>query len=363
MEKTAVESATAEKAAVEHWQDGVRGLVLGLALGESIGGARRGGLSDVIRAGVTTQIVAFTIDGVLRAMARMSHKGICSPPRVVWRAYQRWALGQGILVEDIDAPEASALPDLDGWLAGVPALSQRRGNAPTTVVALRSGIPGTPERPVSQSMGWHGLARVLPMALLALQQDANYVADRAREVTALTHGSAAGLDVTSAGVLVSVSCLRAREVENGLFTGVDAVRRADLPTQFTDDYAGALGAARDDGVVSKLRELAPDQTARSALIGGIYVATANPEPNQFSDALQLAAEAPDGAAVGAVTGALLGAAHGASHLPAELISRHELAWVLDVLARDAVAELVDSPGGSEYIQPRDKSWRYRYPGW
>ncbi|MFJ7096509.1 hypothetical protein ACIQWL_40770 [Streptomyces mirabilis] len=49
-----------------------------------------------------------------------------------------------------------------------------------------------------------------------------------------------------------------------------------------------------------------------------------------------------------MAGALLGAAHGAEALPVGLVSRHELAWVLDTLARDLVAQLTDSPSGSEY---------------
>ncbi|MFE7529404.1 hypothetical protein ACFU7Y_27335 [Kitasatospora sp. NPDC057542] len=60
---------------------------------------------------------------------------------------------------------------------------------------------------------------------------------------------------------------------------------------------------------------------------------------------------------------LLGAAHGVDALPVELLSRLELAWVLDVLARDLLQEYVDSPGGSEHVPARDPHWWNRYPGW
>lgn len=95
-----------------------------------------------------------------------------------------------------------------------------------------------------------------------------------------------------------------------------------------------------------LRSLAPDPTSLSALAGSLYVAATHAEPERFRDALELAARAPEGAAVAAVAGALLGAAHGASRLPVDLVARHELAWPLDVLARDVVAQLSDPPGGS-----------------
>ncbi|MEU6770188.1 hypothetical protein [Streptomyces sp. NPDC046759] len=64
-----------------------------------------------------------------------------------------------------------------------------------------------------------------------------------------------------------------------------------------------------------------------------------------------------------MAGALLGALHGAEALPVDLISRHELAWVLDTLARDLVVQLTDSPSGGEYTAGWDQYWWDRYPGW
>ncbi|MFF4960202.1 ADP-ribosylglycohydrolase family protein [Streptomyces sp. NPDC001222] len=78
------------------------------------------------------------------------------------------------------------------------------------------------------------------------------------------------------------------------------------------------------------------------MLGGLYVATSFPNRDQVNAALRFAAGAPDSDSVACVTGALLGAAHGAEALPIDLISRHELAWVLDTLARDLVTELIDS---------------------
>jgi hypothetical protein len=78
-------------------------------------------------------------------------------------------------------------------------------------------------------------------------------------------------------------------------------------------------------------------------------------------ALRFAAGAPDGDSVACVTGALLGAAHGVEALPLDLISRHELAWVLDALARDLVAQLTDSSSDSEYAMGWDPRRGARYP--
>ncbi|MFI1094021.1 hypothetical protein [Streptomyces sp. NPDC020917] len=45
------------------------------------------------------------------------------------------------------------------------------------------------------------------------------------------------------------------------------------------------------------------------------------------------------------------------------MSRHELAWILDTLARDLLSEATDSPSGGEYIGGWDPNWWDRYPGW
>ncbi|WP_369122753.1 ADP-ribosylglycohydrolase family protein [Nonomuraea aridisoli] len=139
--------------------DRVRGLVLGLALGDSHG---HGAVSPSgpIRAGVTTQLAVFTIEGVIRALVRQDHKGICHPPSVVWHAYRRWAALQGIELPRWDG--AGHRPD--GWPAGVPELGRRRGSAPATVTALRRQKQGTVAEPATHSRGCHALTRSLPLA-------------------------------------------------------------------------------------------------------------------------------------------------------------------------------------------------------
>ncbi|MFW5473145.1 ADP-ribosylglycohydrolase family protein [Knoellia sp. CPCC 206450] len=351
-----------DRAEVESWENGIRGMMLGLALGESFGRGLHPHPSRVIRAGVSTQLAAFTTEGLIRAMVRMSHKGICSPPDVIWQAYRRWAKGQGISIAPT-VSDAAMAGEADGWLKDVSALRERRGSSPSTVTALQSGHPGTPERPTNQSMGCQGLTRVLPLAVLAFQGRTDQAVDLARRVTALSHGSPVGLGVTAAGIAVAAHCIRCDDAQDGLHEGANATHHLGLPTSVSNQYLAVLGLEYGKGSLPRLREIAPDKTSRSALLGGMYVASTYPHPHQFTEALAFAAQAPDGDSVGAVTGALLGASHGASQLPVDLVSRHELAWVLDTLARDAVLELTDSPGGSDYETPRDRHWLTRYPGW
>jgi len=369
------EDQIAKQTDVERRTDRARGLMLGLALGESTGLGRHQSGSPTINAGVATQLAAFTLEGYIRAAVRFSHRGICHPPSVIWRAYCRWGIGQGI-----DGLHASAMPgsggDRSGWLCHVPALRERRGDAPRTVAALLGGRQGTIAEPLNSSMGWHGLVRTLPL-IVGHWRDLRFDPSLTRDVTALTHGSPLALDVSSAAVAIGASLQRGDDVLDGLRTGTDAVRDLGMDPRLTEacdraiaDAVSGAPSERDGGDtaseslrVETLRAVAPDATAWSALLGALIVVATHPKPGQFVDALELAVQAPEGAAVASVTGALLGAAHGASALPVDLVSRHELAWALDTLTRDAVAQLTDSPGGSEYVEARDERWNRRCPGY
>lgn len=112
----------------------VRGMLLGLAVGETLGAAgSKLPAGGPLRAGVSTQLACFTAEGTIRAMVRGKHKGICHPASVVWHAYCRWAALQGIEAERMRrrwAPYDTETAWPDGWLAQVSVLAERSGAAP-----------------------------------------------------------------------------------------------------------------------------------------------------------------------------------------------------------------------------------------
>ncbi|MFD7001575.1 ADP-ribosylglycohydrolase family protein [Streptomyces mirabilis] len=359
----------------------VRGLLLGLAVGDTLGAAR-GKLptEGTLRAGVSTQLACFTAEGTIRAFVRGGHKGICHPPSVVWHAYCRWAALQGIEVERMRRRWVTAGDEEwpDGWLAQVPVLAQRRGSAPATVAALSKIEQGTVEKPTTTSRGCHALTRILPVAVAVAEHDPEYWVRQAREIAALTHGDPAAQSAAAHATVLAAHCLTSTpEVQEALFVVQSQVRQAlmdaihalpdadpELTTKELEQLTKALEQADQHPADPKrLAHLAPDATAPSALLGGLYVAASFPGRDQVGAALRFAAGAPDGDSVACVTGALLGAVHGAEALPVDLVSRHELAWVLDTLARDLVAQIVDSPSGGAYGGGWDPHWWGRYPGW
>jgi ADP-ribosylglycohydrolase len=352
----------------------VRGLLLGLAIGDTLGRVQ-GKLSTdgPLRAGVSTQLACFTAEGTIRGLVRGDHKGIYhGVPSVVWHAYCRWAALQGLKARRWGSG-SEAWPD--GWLAQVPVLAERRGSAPATVTALAKGEQGDVEMPTT-SRGCHALTRTLPVAVLS-SVNSEQAALWAHEMAALTHGDPAAQSATAQAVALVSHCLISlpgdaassggrSQVQQALRKGLLALRGAEHrpDARELDRLAEALQEAIDHPADAKrLAKLAPDATAPSALFGGVYVAASFSERKQVGAALRFAAGAPDGDSVACMAGALLGAAHGVEALPVDLISRHELAWVLDTLARDLVTQLTDSPSGDGYTSGWDPNWWDRYPGW
>ncbi|MFJ1754834.1 ADP-ribosylglycohydrolase family protein [Kitasatospora sp. NPDC088134] len=346
---------------VEVDQARVRGLLLGAALGDAAGVVRgRWPAAGPLRIGVATQLTAFTVEGTIRGSVRRNHRGICHEPSVIGSAYGRWAVLQGV------RPATRT----DGWLAQVPALRERRGSAPATVDALtgpepRPGVPAA----VRPSRGAHALTRGLPLGLLWLLRGQGEWAEKVvRDTAALTHGAPDAQEAALAAAELVGHCLVTPDPFRTWATAPAGpehplhglLQRLPLPNGASP--TDVLALLRDPAAPALLPELAPDATAVSALLGALLVVTRRPGRDTVEAALRHAATAPDGSSVATTAGALLGAAHGVDALPVPLLSRLELVWELDTLARDLLQELTDSPAGSEYIPGRDPHWWSRYPG-
>ncbi|MGW4501413.1 ADP-ribosylglycohydrolase family protein [Micromonospora sp. NPDC004336] len=325
-----------------------RGCVLGLMLGDAVG-ASGGRVPAVgpLRATSAGQLACFTVEGLIRAHVRHRHRGICHPPSVVWESYRSWATIQGIPGDAVSG-EGGRPP---GWLATVPALAERRGSAPATVAALQRRKIGTVDEPNGTSAGAHALTRTLPVSL--------YPCDAA-EMAALTH---AGEAVRAAGLAGAV--IRLLAAGHQPVAAMESVLREPGDWSETSErcLAPALAAARSGpAALGELARLAPDARAVSALAGGAYTVACFPQRETVREAVLFAASAGDGGHAATVAATLLGTAHGPDALPVDWLSRLELAWTADTLARDLVTELHDSPSGGEYFPPTDPWWRTRYPG-
>lgn len=328
--------------------------MLGLLLGDALG-ASRGSVpaTGLLHAGAGGQLACWTVEGLIRAHVRGSHKGITTPSGVVWHAYHRWAHLRG----DLPTPTGDDSWFGSGWLAGVPALAYRRGSAPATTAAIKNGRRGTLDHPAGTSLGAHAVTRTLPAGLCDWWNTRSGIA---AEVAALSH---AGTAVTAAALGADLinSLSRGESIADAVLTATAATARRGLPPIEIDlQHLLQLshGTPRDRTV---LQDLTPEATAACALAGGVYVA-AHADPGQVREAVMFAATAGDGGHAATVAGALLGAMHGPGAFPTEWLARLELGWPGDTLARDLVQQVSENPSGHEYASGTDPDWWQRYPG-
>lgn len=356
----------------------VRGLVLGLAVGDAVGSKA----SDVpdsgpLHAGVATHLAAWTIESTLRNITRY---GRLEPrlPDIGLYAYQRWAALRGLEPASRDGWHPFYWPEGDpeharsrGWLIDDPAMAHVRGTSPSTEKALATGAP-------VNSAGCQAMLRILPAAAMALIQH-RYWDDRtdpaqargdaeqwARHLALLTHDDGQRQNASVLAIQVLIECLTAEDDLKW------AIKRAtyDLDFPVNADISGALAEGLTAPCLPQtLERLAPDKTSWSALAGGLYVALSFPDEDASAEAIEFAGWAPDGDSVAAVAGAILGARHGYEALPAKWLNRLELGWVMDRLAIDLAAELREHQGGQAWKDdagdgqpPVDPWWDTKYPG-
>ncbi|MEZ0494624.1 ADP-ribosylglycohydrolase family protein [Kineococcus sp. TBRC 1896] len=321
----------------------VRGLLHGLAVGEVI--AARPAPTGVLQHGVAAQLACFTAAAGIRTALRARPQQPVDPRADLLEAYRRWAqVRQGTQV-----PAART-----AWLDEVTLLSRAAGDPRDTLRALVAGGAGTPADPVTTADGWHALVRALPLAA-HVERDARRAVTAAVDSAALTHGLRV-FAPTALAVLLAAAALRTGDPVEAIASGLrDAVL---LGVDFAavavvDDAVRASREAPTSGVV--LRSGAPGGSAAAALWGATYCVLSH--PGDVDAALGLAGSAGHPDAVGAVTAAFLGAAHGADALPQSVLTRIDLAYVIDRLARDLA--VVDGLGAEEAAGV-EVDWRRRY---
>lgn len=347
------------------WESKVRGLMLGLALGDAIGSKG----SDIpaagtLEAGAATQLAAWTTEGLLRAATRYGGNVLGNTTDVIQYAYQRWAMLRGGLPSTADWYPVFELADMSGrgWLLDVPVMAEQRGSSPSTLKAILSGTP-------TESYGCQALLRGLPIAAFAGPRETapDQLARYACSVAELTHLHPRGSAAVHLSAVIAVLSLREeRSVLAAIRTGMEMWIPEEIHTESVSAFQQGMSAPC---VPQTLERLAPDKTAASALAGGIYVALSFPEADTVAEALEFAGWAPDGDSVAAVAGAFLGAVHGYEALPTALTSRLELGWVIDQLARDGARQIVENQAGAGWKSddpdpepPVDPWWDTRYPG-
>ncbi len=362
----------------EQIKEKFRGCLLGGAIGDALGAPvefmRR---NDILRQfgsqGVTefvpaygklgvvtddTQMMAFTAEGLMRAYVRGRTRGICHPPSVIEKAYQRWLYTQ----------ENTSINDDDnnnGWLIQHPELFSQRAPGLTCLNALRSGNGR------NNSKGCGGVMRVAPVAMIYYSLLSDQAFDEslknsfqiACEAAAITHGHPTGQLAAGAFssilflVLSGKTLIEAVEVilvmltkhENAQET-IDAINQAIQLSNSSNDPVNAISTLGEGWI------------AEEALAIGLYCALTS---SNFQDGVIRAVNHDgDSDSTGLIAGHLLGAIHGLSAIPDHWLQSLELRSMLEELADDlaTIGSWQLDSWGDEAAKEEADYYFNRYPG-
>ncbi|MEV6835394.1 ADP-ribosylglycohydrolase family protein [Streptomyces sp. NPDC051133] len=359
------------RAEQQDYRGRVRGALLGVAVGDALGGPADAlsleeirstfgpeGLLDLAfghgrRGTVThhTQLTLFSVDGLIRAQVRRD-TGAWHPPTDLHRAYRR-----GVATQRDWGPDERRKDD--GWLAREEWLYARRDPSRILFLGFGDDVMGTLEQPKNPGeLGPEAVARSAPFGLL-VGWEPQLVVQLAVECAAQTHGHPIAYLSAGAYAVIVHALARGDSLDGAVQKALALLAARPGHQPVADALQHALGAVRQ-GMPSPTRveELAGDGTADGLLAASVYCALVG-EDVRHGLCLAVNQSGPS-AAAGALTGGLLGALHGETALPP--------AWLAELEGRPTILELADDfamemTQGPALHGPAGSSpgWLARYP--
>ena len=292
-----------------------------------------------------TQMTMFTAEGLLRAVARWSERGICHPPSIVHHAYIRWLHTQN--EENRYLQESFGRETDDGWLINIKELHHRRAPGNTCLSAMRSKQMGTIEEPINDSKGCGGVMRIAPVGLIV---DPPFT--MGCSIAAITHSHPCGY--LSGGVLAQIianinsdmSLEQSIEQALGVMAAVPRHEECLKTIRLAMDLFGN-GSSHE----ANIRKIGHGWVGEEALAIAIYCSLSS--QSDFRQGVCMAVNHDgDSDSTGSITGNILGAYLGRRAIPPEWLESVELAEEITQLADDLLIQYKD-----------DEEWKNRYPGW
>ena len=299
-----------------------------------------------------TQMTLFTAAGLMAAAARGDRDVYAGH---VHRSYLDWLRTQeqpGPLPED----------DRYTWLAGVPELYDRRAPGITCQSALKTGRPGTIERPINRSKGCGGVMRVAPVGLFfAGRPEAETAARIGAAAAALTHSHILGWMPAAALAQIVWELVRNDvSVRDAVVCSLETVKSMWSETEERGYFIAltelALNLAGSDATdLEAIHRLGEGWVGEEALAIAVFCAVRY--ENDFDRAIIAAVNHKgDSDSTGAVAGNILGAKGGLSGIPEKYTQNLELKDVILQIADDLYS------GGKDVEGNPDPAWMERYSG-
>ncbi|MBE9374099.1 ADP-ribosylglycohydrolase family protein [Saccharopolyspora sp. HNM0983] len=271
--------------------------------------------------GDSTQMSLFTGEGYLHAWTTGNNGGAWQPVEALAASYRRW-----LTTQQDDRPPGAAT----GLLAEAELFANRSPGL-TSLRALQEEELGSPERPRNSSKGCGGVDRSAPLGFAPTPEMTYRLACQS---AALTHGAVGGWASAGAmALIVHLTAVQGRRLPAAVDQAAGRVLRDDSETAAA--LAEAATLARLGASVGHIERLGQGWIGPEALAIGVYCALAVAKPEQFADAVRLAANhSGHSDSTAAVTGFLLGARHGTPVLPRQWLARLELADVIERIGHD-----------------------------
>lgn len=371
----------------------VRGCVLAGAIGGALGAPVESDSIATIRArygdaGVTefagrvtgdTQLTLFTLEGLIRADVRFTHKGICDLPAVVRHAYLRW-----LDTQRHAAPPPAGSNDYvrNGWLREQGWLYSRRSPGKACLSGLRSGAWRSDEfeefgadgraglvNPGSKGCG--AVTRSAPFGLGG--RSARVAFERAAECARITHGHPTGYLAAAAFAALIHFLVHGAGLREAVEGALELLATCSGHEETSRALRAAVVLADGGGAApEKVETLGAGWVAEEALAIAVYCAMVEQAPARhrgdgfgaypgitpFQQALLLAVNhSGDSDSTGAMCGDILGAWHGDVVLPGEWLVRLEGRAIIAELADDFAIQMTDGDAPA-YCD----AWFGKYPG-
>lgn len=323
----------------EAFTNSFRGMILGGLLGD----VRNPG-AEVLHSGPVAPQICWTLDALvrhrlhLRALERRHlslGEPLCGPTEHIRQGLLRW----GALTRQWP----NAAPP-NGWLRNVSTLAIDRGPTPAEDSAQDDLIA---ERALSRSdhRTSSALLRTLPIAASSVLAPPEVVAGWCATAAGLTHGHPETWSATALlGVLVGGHL--AQVFRSGPWVSLDPLATVQWFTEYAPQHAlldTVMPALTGQSwSAATLAQLAPDDTSAAVLAGALYLFR-HGRGLRPQTVRELAAGTGAPHAVASLTTALIGLERGPGGLDTVELSRHELAWAMDSLARDYCVTLWSPP--------------------
>lgn len=337
------------------FQDNTRGLMVGGALGDTIGYCKDGKFSS------NTQMCLATANGILHAYTHFATFGFnCTEMDCVHNAYNDWCNQQ---VGNMQSRSTT-------WLTNIPAFCEKRDPDAVCVEMLASRRYSSMKKPIGDNKSWSCLTRVAPFALYHKNADSRndhikHEMHLAASAAALTHGHP--LAWLSSAFLTQIlsrisygGCTIGDTLNLYLWEGKRLVyellgNSEHLRTLFTlIDKAISLVDNNDDDVENIIK-LGTGWDAHECLSIALYCSLRY--PLDFKMAVLAAANHPGNtAATACLTGQIMGAKLGYSRIDSD--------WCNSLESKDVILEIADDLTDDcqlhRYGEYDNSKWRSKY---